>query len=330
VQDEAVAVIAKNYLHYVAFAIPGLIYMLLYRFTSEGHSILRPIIVTGLFLLVVHAVLAFLLVGGFLFLAPMGGAGAGLATVISTYLSLIFMRILVIRSCPVLIDLQKHALPTIRFGSSSTLFKEGLPIGLAMVLQILALTMLVFFASSLGTHVVAAHQIMISIAMVMVMIPLALASASTIRVAAFHALADARNKRNVARLSFLMIIMYGIVVGVAMLLFGGELIRLFTLEPQVVFVAETLLFSMVLFQFFDAIQMVASGILRGMTQFIQPFLVVIFSYWVITVPLGYFVGVRQTQDISVVWAILALGIFIGTCILCGFVYKSLRIRAAIA
>lgn len=320
--------IAKHYLHCVAFAAPGLAYMLLYRFTVEGHSILTPIILTALFLLVCHAVLAVVLVNGLLFVAPMGGAGAGLATAISAYLALFFLRALVHRACPELVAkrCEQNDPPRLGLRDSMTLFKEGLPIGLALVLQILALSVLAFFAFSLGTDVVSAHQVVITIAMVVVMIPLALGSATTIRIAAFHALGDQQNKRSVALWAFAVAGIYAALAGAALLWSGPTLTGYFSNDIQVIRLASGLIACLAAFQFFDAVQMVASGVLRGLGDFIKPFAVVVFAYWIIVIPAGYVVGVRYAQDIGMVWTVLALAIFVAAGVLCRYVYKALSGR----
>ncbi len=57
IENPQVASIAKQYLHFVAFGVPGLVYMTLFRFISEGHSLLKPIILTYLILLFCDALL---------------------------------------------------------------------------------------------------------------------------------------------------------------------------------------------------------------------------------------------------------------------------------
>lgn len=182
IENPQVASIAKQYLHFVAFGVPGLVYMTLFRFISEGHSLLKPIILTYLILLFCDALLCVVLVKGIGFISEIGGAGTGLATAISAYIACFCMYQLVAKAVPEL----KTNKAKVNIQQSLQLLKQGLPIGITLVLQILALaTLAFFFASQLGAKAIAAHQIVINIAMLIIMIPIAISSATTIRVAYF-------------------------------------------------------------------------------------------------------------------------------------------------
>lgn len=175
--DQQVAQIAKQYLHFVAFGVPGLVYMTLFRFVSEGHSLLKPIILTYAILLVCDASLCLVLVNGIGFIPEMGGAGTGLATAMSAYIACFCMYQFVSKAIPEL----KIKRIQVGFKESLGLLKQGLPIGITLILQILALATLAFFASQLGAKAIAAHQIVINIAMLIIMIPIAISSATTNR-----------------------------------------------------------------------------------------------------------------------------------------------------
>jgi MATE family multidrug resistance protein len=67
-----------------------------------------------------------------------------------------------------------------------------------------------------------------------------------------------------------------------------------------------------IFLVFDAMQTVASGVLRGLQQFMQPLVVILFCYWIIIIPLSYVMGVKGwlqlSANVDVIWKVLAAGI----------------------
>ena len=82
-----------------------------------------------------------------------------------------------------------------------------------------------------------------------------------------------------------------------------------------------------LFQLFDAVQIVAAGILRGLQRFVSPLLILFVVYWLGVVPISYLIVTMQAFDmsasISTIWLLLSAGIGIVAIILCGMGFKQL-------
>lgn len=316
IHDTQVAKITQNYLHFVAFGMPGLVFMVLYRFISEGHSTLRPVMLTFFALLICDATLSAVLVNGWGLIPAMGGAGSGLATAISAYFGYIVMRYLVSKHLPEIkilsVQQANASVNTADFYDGVQLLKQGLPIGVALVLQILALAVLAFFTAQLGTKVIAAHQIVINIAMVIIMIPVAISSATTIRIAYFSAEGNQQAKVQTGLTAAVITLLYGGLMSLLFLLFSKSITSLFTYDQAVLHIASGLITYCAVFLFFDAFQTVASGVLRGLQQFFAPMLVILLSYWLLIIPLSYVLGVRggfQFQaSAEIIWSILAAGI----------------------
>ncbi|KAA8734722.1 MATE family efflux transporter [Acinetobacter qingfengensis] len=328
IKDAFVANITKNYLHLVAFAIPGLIYMVLYRFVSEGHSQLKPVIITVIVLLFTNTILCFYFVNGYGFFPEMGGAGTGLATAISAYVAFFIMRYLVENS---LTDFKNKKYPKVSIKESMVLLKQGLPIGVAFILQILALAILAFFAANLGTKIIAAHQIVINIAMMIIMIPIAISSATTIRISYFSALINHQREEILTSISAIFFtFIYSLITAILLLIFASEIIEIFSRDKVIVNVASGLIIYVAIFQVFDALQMVAAGILRGFQKFIPPLLAILICYWFIILPLSYFMGVRgwlqPFPNINIIWIVLSAGMIIAAIFLVFESYRVLSLR----
>ena len=322
--DVQVAQIAKQYLHYVAFGVPGLVYMTLFRFVSEGHSLLKPIMLTYLILLICDASLCVALVNGVGFIPEMGGAGTGLATAISAYIACFFMYIFVSKAVPEL----RVSKENVNFKESFGLLQQGLPIGITLVLQILALATLAFFASQLGTKSIAAHQIVINIAMLIIMIPIAMSSATTIRIAYFSTAHNHPAKIATSVSVGVITIIYGVFIATLLVVFAPQITGLFTQDSEVLSIAIGLMTYVAIFLIFDAMQTVASGVLRGLHQFMQPLFVILFCYWFIIIPMSYFMGVKgwlqEQANVDVIWLVLTCGISLAALLLIIQSYRYLK------
>jgi MATE family multidrug resistance protein len=77
--------------------------------------------------------------------------------------------------------------------------------------------------------------------------------------------------------------------------------RVFTPDPGVIAAAVPLLLIAAGFQFFDGIQINASGALRGAGKTTVPFLTQIVSSWFIGTPLGLFLGFHQKLGAVGLW-----------------------------
>lgn len=324
IENPQVASIAKQYLHFVAFGVPGLVYMTLFRFISEGHSLLKPIMLTYFILLICDASLCVALVNGIGFIPEMGGAGTGLATAISAYIACFCMYQLVAKAVPEL----KTTQVKVNIQQSLGLFKQGLPIGITLILQILALATLAFFASQLGEKAIAAHQIVINIAMLIIMIPIAISSATTIRVAYFSANHDYQSKIATSGAVFVITLIYGVLIAGLLIAFATFLTGLFSKDAEVLNIATGLTSFVAVFLIFDALQTVASSVLRGLQQFLQPLFVILFCYWLVIIPLSYSMGVHgwlhERPNVDIIWLILTCGISLAAILLMIQSYRYLK------
>jgi len=186
-----------------------------------------------------------------------------------------------------------------------------------------------FFAISalmmgwIGTVPLAAHQIAINCAGFAWVIPLGLSIALSVRVG-----------RTVGegRVELLPRIVFGAqgaglayaVFSILTFVFAGRAIAAgFTPEVRVVELAAQLLIIAALFQVFDGGQVIASGALRGLADVKVPSVITFISYWVIGLPLAYFLGVRLAQP-QAVWSSMVVGLALGGMMLWRRLYVQIR------
>ena len=119
------------------------------------------------------------------------------------------------------------------------------------------------------------------------MIPLSLSTAITIRVG--HAIGKQRfdRARLVCSTGLLLNGSIALVTATLTLVFAENIAGIYTRDPQLIAIAVGLLYLNALYQFSDALQVGAAAALRGYKDTRVPLLMVIISYWVIGLPLGY-------------------------------------------
>jgi MATE family multidrug resistance protein len=95
---------------------------------------------------------------------------------------------------------------------------------------------------------------------------------------------------------------------VVFLAYGRAISHFFIDDPVVISTATTLLVVAAIFQTFDGGQVINSAALRGLTDVKVPAVITFVAYWVISLPLGYMLGVRGRFGAAGIWTGLAAGL----------------------
>jgi MATE family multidrug resistance protein len=159
----------------------------------------------------------------------------------------------------------------------------GLPIGLTLLLEIGMFSGAALLVGTLGPVPLAAHNVALQLCAIIFMIPLGLSQAATIRVALA---AGARDRAGVRRVGVLATALAVAVMAVPATLFYAVpelLIRPFLDDPaqqrELAATAAALLGVAALFQIADGLQVVGTGLLRGLKDTAVPMLFAALGYW---------------------------------------------------
>lgn len=193
------------------------------------------------------------------------------------------------------------------------ILRLGWPIGATIIAEVGLFATSSVMMGWIGTVPLAAHGIALQIASIAFMIPLGIASAATVRVGVAYGRGDRTDlgRAGVAALAIAALI----AVSSAALFWTWphQLISLYLDDASetaatVLAYGVPLLLVAAAFQIFDSLQVVASGILRGLQDTRVPMLIAIFSYWIVGLPtallLAFVVGLGGTG----VWWGLAFGL----------------------
>ena len=95
-----------------------------------------------------------------------------------------------------------------------------------------------------------------------------------------------------------------------LLLFPRAIASSFTADRDVIAATIPLLFVAAIFQFFDGLQITATGSLRGAGNTHAGLFVQIIGYWIIGLPIGYLFGFRLHYGAVGLWMGLCAGLMV--------------------
>lgn len=307
-QPPEVVKLAIPYLEIITFSLIPILIFQSFRQFSEGlsNTITPMVIVLGTNVL--NIALNYVLINGHLGFPALELNGAGWATLISR----------VAMACSIagiiyLAPIFRKYRSAFSFGKySRTIFSKllhiGLPAGAQFIFEVAAFDLSLVMMGWLGTQALAAHQIAINLATISYMTTSGLAAAATIRVSNELGRKDPVMMR---RAAFVLVGMSLAVMSAWAILFigGNQLLpHLYVNDPAVVAIASQLIIIAGLFQLSDGTQVVCIGALRGMHDVKVPSLLIFASYWIIGLPLGYWLGFHAGLGAYGIWTGLLIGL----------------------
>lgn len=177
----------------------------------------------------------------------------------------------------------------------------GLPIGLGLCAEGSLFSAVAIIVASLGEIQVAAHQVALNYTTLTYMLPFSLSMAITIRTSQAFGKNQARLTRQTITTFSAFALAPGLVNTLVMAVGLLWVIPLYTDDPQVIAYAKLLFFAALLYQIPDAVQSCFLGILRGLHDTLIAMLISITCYWLIGLPLGYWLAFNQGFETLGMW-----------------------------
>jgi len=179
--------------------------------------------------------------------------------------------------------------------------KIGTPIGIQVALEFGAFAVIALLAGWFGTESVAGHQVAINLSSLTFMVPLGVSGAASVMVGHAVGEGDALRARRIAAAALVVGTTFMGACAAMMLTIPDLLAGLYTSVPGVVAIAAALIPIAGLFQVFDGLQVVASGILRGIGDTRAPMVVNVLGFWLMGMPVSLWLGFRQGGDVVGLW-----------------------------
>ena len=293
---EGTQIKAHDYVKMVALGLPAVGIFHALRYHTQGLGITKPFATASVIGFIANIPLNYGFIYGKWGLPSLGAEGCGIATAISMWLSLLLIGFYVLQSKA----LAKY-LPPIRFESPSwTAIKDilslGLPIGLTFFLEVGVFSFISLLIATLGDTAIAAHQIAFNIWDMFYIPMLAAGTAMSTRIG--HAIGAAQP--NAIRLALWVGTGTAVVLSLltmAVLFTVPEIIiTMYTDDAEIHGLATRLIKLAAFFILLDAVQIMGSFTLRAFKETRFPFLMMVISYWLIALPLGYWLGIVEAQN----------------------------------
>ncbi len=169
----------------------------------------------------------------------------------------------------------------------------GLPIGIAVFAESSIFAVIALLIGSLGSTVVAGHQIALNISSLLFMIPYSLGMAVTVRVGQALGAGNPWQARFAAKVGLGAALVFAAFSAALILLLREPIASIYTPDKAVIQIASMLIVYAALYQFSDAIQVICAGALRGYQDTRVTMILTLFAYWGIGLPVGYVLGLTD-------------------------------------
>lgn len=168
----------------------------------------------------------------------------------------------------------------------------GLPIAVTYVLELGLFLAVTYMAGSLGTNVLAAHQIAFQIMALIFMVPIGMSLAVTARVGLWFGIRDGAGVRRAGFVAIASTISFLFVSAIALTFYRHSLVGLFIdlQDPQnepVIALAMSLLLIAAIAQMIDGVQRITMSALYGLQDARVPMMMSAVAFWGIGIPTGY-------------------------------------------
>jgi MATE family multidrug resistance protein len=308
--DPAVLRLTRPYIAVVTWSVlPLLVYFALRRYL-QGMGVVRPVMIVLLLANVVNVLANWMLIHGRLGAPALGVPGSAWATVVSRIVMAGGLIVVIVRRERTRRPGLRDTPLAIDAAWMRRLVGLGVPAALQLTLEVGVFAAGSALASRFSPASLAAHQIALNLAGFTFMVPLGLASAGAVRVGHAVGRRDGAAAARAGWTALLFGVVFMSLAACAFLLLPHVLIGAFTTDPGVLRVGIALLAVAAVFQLFDGLQGVGTGVLRGLGDTRTPMLWNLAAHWGIGLPIAYALAFHFGFEVIGLWWGLSVGLII--------------------
>ena len=304
--DPAVTPQAGAYLGVIVWSVPFLLLFTALRRYLQAMNVVVPIAVALVVANLVNLAGNWVLVYGRLGARPIGVVGSGWATFLARA-----SMLAILAGAALYHELRNRVgLRRVPLGLDRELMGRllalGWPIAGQFVLEVGVFAVATVLAGKLGAIPLAAHEVVLNLCSLTFMVPLGISEAGAVRVGQALGRGDAAGSVRAGWSAFLL--GTGFMAGsmLILLLVPRTILGVFSTDSRVLAAGLPLLMIAGLFQVFDGLQVVATGVLRGAGDTRTPMIVGIVAHWVIGLPIAW------TLAFAAGWGVVGLWVGLGT------------------
>jgi len=280
------------------------------RFFCEGISITRPGMYIAAIGVLVNIVGNYVLMYGKLGFPQMGAMGCGYATSVVAWVMFLSFLYFTITFKPLeRFEIFRHfRLPEWEYFKE--LLQVGIPIGISSTMEVTMFALVSLLMGSLGTNIVAGHQVALNFSALSFMVPYGLSTAITTRVGHAKGRGSDYEARYRGYTGILLCMMFMACMAIVMSTFPEFIASIYTNDKTVQKIAVGLIYMAAIFQISDGLQVSGYGALRGLKDTKVPMYVNLVAYWLVGLPAAYYLGIILHFGPRGLWVGLIAGLTI--------------------
>lgn len=310
-QSQEVNALTPSYLSILTWSIyPMLLYVTMKQFTDGlGFTRLSMYITFGG--LGANVLLNYAFIYGHWGIPAMGLDGAGYATFLSRLLMLGASWLLIRKHSALQPYRPDQAAPWRDvWAETRQIWTIGLPLALQTFAEWACFGISGIMVGWLGKHPHAAHTVALNVASFTFMVASGFAIAGSIVAGNAYGEQNREKLRKTGHAVLLVLALFEVVNAVAFVVFARPLARLYSVEEPVMPYILPLLMLAAIFQLADGIQAGGMNLLRGIKDVRWSGAISVLSYWVVSLPLSYGLGIYLDWGVSGIWLGFTVGLFV--------------------
>lgn len=179
--------------------------------------------------------------------------------------------------------------------------RVGLPAAVEGFLDMTGFLMFTVFVGTAGAVPLAASQITIQVLSFSFMPLWGLTTAASVLTGNWIGKGQADKAAHYGRQVFKLGTYYSLLLAALLILARHRVFPIFSNDPQVLALGSSLVVAAAIFQYFDGLRMLGSGILQGAGDTTYPMLVTLVIMWALFTPLSWFLIVHQGGNVLTAW-----------------------------
>lgn len=189
----------------------------------------------------------------------------------------------------------------INWGFMKEMFLLGGPISLTLFFEVMAFCSVTLFVGKFAEIQTAANNLALNIGSLAFMIPLSISAAVGVKVGHAYGEKNYSTILTYSQVSLFTAFCSAAFMGSFFYFFPNLVTSLYTDDLLVLDWAKKLLFWVACFQLFDGTQITIAGILRGLSITKAASYAVFFGYWIIGIPIGYYLAFHRGLEAQGFW-----------------------------
>ncbi len=317
-QPEHILPDTESYLRITIISIIPFMMFQTMREVSEGLSFTIGVTKATIIANVINIVLNYIFIKG-IFMPSLGVDGSAYASFIARVFMVVFIFFVMKKHPTTKRYMDDFSLKAKLFQKTMfrKLIKLGVPTALQMFFEITAFAAAAFICGLVSAKDIAAHQIALSMASFTFNLCIGFSIATTIMAGNRFGEKNYIELRKVGINNLKVVFIFMSICGIIFILGRSVFPMFFTQKEdvEVIILASQLLIIAALFQLSDGLQVLALGVLRGMQDVKIPSIITFIAYWIITIPLGYYLCVTLKMGAYGMWISLGIGLTISAFLL---------------